>query len=132
MREARSSDLHRAAAAHRRPAVDPAPAVADPSVTLRLGRPVDAPALLRLAELDSAPPLTEPVLIGEASGRLVAAISLADARAIANPYEHSVAVAELLRARARQLSGAGPRTRFLRATFAARAAPRRRRLSRLT
>ena len=91
--------------------------MAGPSVTLRLGRPIDAPALLRLAALDTAPPLNEPVLIGEASGRLVAAISLADARVIANPYEHSMAVVELLRARARQLSAAGPRTRSLRVTL---------------
>ena len=91
--------------------------MAGPAVTLRLGRPVDAQALSCLAELDSAPPLTAPVLIGEASGRLVAAISLADARVIADPYEHSAAVVELLRARARQLSGAGPRTRWLRVTL---------------
>jgi hypothetical protein len=117
LQQARTSEMLRHAAAHRRAAVDPPPASAGPTVTLRLAGPDDARALRWLAELDSAPPLPEPALIGEAAGRLVAALSLADGRVIANPYEHTVAVVELLRARARQLSRGDMRTRFRRVTL---------------
>ena len=117
MQQARTSEMQRHVAARRRAPADPPPASAGPTVTLRLAGPDDARSLWWLAELDSAPPLLEPALIGEAAGRLVAALSLADGRVIANPYEHTVAVVELLRARARQLRRGDTRARFRRVTF---------------
>jgi hypothetical protein len=79
------------------------------TVTLRFAGFDDAPDLLRLAQLDSARPLSEPILAGEVAGRMVAALSLADGRAIADPFVPSAGVVELLRARARQLTDTGRR-----------------------
>jgi len=103
--EARTADMLRRAARMRIPR-DDAPAPREPAeapVTLRFGRPDDACELARLAQLDSAVPPAAPVLLGEMSGRLVAALSLADGRLIADPFVPTAGVAELLRARARQL-----------------------------
>jgi hypothetical protein len=77
---------------------------AEATVTLRFGVFNDAPDLLRLAQLDSAEPLSEPILVGEVAGRVTAALSLADSRVIADPFVLSTGVVELLRARAKQLS----------------------------
>lgn len=74
------------------------------TVTLRFACFDDAPDLLRLAQLDSAEPVREPILVGEVSGRMVAALSLADGRVIADPFVLCMGMVELLRARARQLS----------------------------
>ena len=104
-----------------------APVAADAAVTLRFASFADARDLLRLAQLDSAEPLREPILVGEASGRVTAALSLADARVIVDPFVLSMGVVELLRARARQLSAAdrrwGRRRRFLRLRALLRANP---------
>jgi hypothetical protein len=81
-----------------------ATAAAEATVTLRFACFDDAPDLLRLAQLDSAEPLIEPILVCEVSRRMVAALSLADRRAIADPFVPSAGVVELLRARARQLT----------------------------
>lgn len=106
--EARAADIERSSAARRRSARDRwAPAADEASVTLRLACADDAGALRWLAERDSAPPLVGPILIGDLAGRPVAALSLTDTRVIADPFERTVAVVELLRARARQLTGAG-------------------------
>jgi hypothetical protein len=72
-------------------------------VTLRLALPGDEPALIRLAELDSAEPLTYPVIVAESFGRLVAALSVRERRAVADPFEPTAALVELLRAQAGQL-----------------------------
>lgn len=82
------------------------------SLTLRFASFDDAPDLLRLAQLDSARPLRDPILVGEVSGRMAAALSLADGRAIADPFVRSAGVVELLRARARQLEGPERRPRW--------------------
>lgn len=118
----------------RRPSPPGALASADATVTLRFANFDDAPDLLRLAQLDSAEPVSDPVLVGDVSGRMVAAVSLADGRAIADPFVPSLHVVELLRARARQLSatdrrwrGRGRRQRRVRAVrrLGARANPAR-------
>jgi hypothetical protein len=97
---------------------------AEATVTLRFAVFDDAPDLLRLAQLDSAEPLSDPILVAEVSGGLAAALSLADDRVIADPFVLTTSAVELLRARARQLSGTerrwgrrrwGRRTRRLRA-----------------
>jgi hypothetical protein len=55
--------------------------------TIRLATPDDEAALLWLAEIDSQDPLSAgPVLLGEIGGKPQAALSLADGRAIANPF----------------------------------------------
>jgi len=78
---------------------------AEAAVTLRFAVFDDAPDLLRLAQLDSAEPLTDPILVAEVSGRLTAALSLPEDRVIADPFVLTGATIELLRARARQLRG---------------------------
>jgi hypothetical protein len=88
-----------------------ATAAFEATVTLRFACFDDAPDLLRLAQLDSAQPVSEPILVGEVSGRMVAALSLADGRAIADPFVLSAGVVELLRARARQLTAPDRRWR---------------------
>jgi hypothetical protein len=80
---------------------------ANSTVTLRYAVFDDAPDLLRLAQLDSAEPLADPILVAEVSGRLTAALSLAEDRVIADPFIHTAKTVELLRARARQLSDGG-------------------------
>jgi hypothetical protein len=79
---------------------------ADAAVTLRYAVFDDAPDLLRLAQLDSAEPPREPVLVAEVSGRLTAALSLSEDRIVADPFVLTAGTIELLRARARQLGGA--------------------------
>ena len=86
-----------------------AAADADATVTLRYAVFDDAPDLLRLAQLDSAEPLADPILLAEVSGRLTAALSLSQDRVIADPFVLTGGAVELLRARARQLSGTGRR-----------------------
>ena len=85
------------------------------AVTLRYAVFDDAPDLLRLAQLDSAEPLREPILIAEVAGRATAAMSLVEGRVIADPFVLTAGSVELLRARARQLSGPErPRRRWRR------------------
>ncbi len=84
---------------------------AEATVMLRFAVFDDAPDLLRLAQLDSAEPVAEPILVAEVSGRMTAALSLADDRVIADPFVLSRGAVELLRARARQLGGRGRRSR---------------------
>jgi hypothetical protein len=76
-------------------------------VTLRYGFPDDAEALARLAALDSSEPPANPLLVAEVDGELHAALSLSDGSVIADPFHSTAAIAELLRARARQLEAAG-------------------------
>ncbi len=78
---------------------------AEAAVTLRFAVFDDAPDLLRLAQLDSAEPLTDPILVAEVSGRLTAALSLPEDRVIADPFVLTGETIELLRARAAQLRG---------------------------
>lgn len=104
---ARTDDLLRAAAAHRR-GPEPPPAADDAaSVTLRFGFPDDAAGLARLAELDSARPPDDPVLLAEVDGKLRAALSLRDGAVTADPFHSTGALVELLRARGRQLTDGG-------------------------
>ena len=91
----------------RGPAVAGAPAAsgdAEAAVTLRFAVFDDTPDLFRLAQLDSAEPLREPILIAEVAGRATAAMSLVEGRVIADPFVLTAGSVELLRARARQLS----------------------------
>ena len=74
----------------------------------------DAPALARLAALDSAAPLRGEVLVAEVDGVLRAALSPAEGRAIADPFEPTAELVALLRLRAEQAARAEPRPGRLR------------------
>jgi hypothetical protein len=73
-------------------------------VTLRFAFGDDAQALTRLAALDSSEPPASPLLLAEVSDELRAALSLADGSVVADPFHPTVALVELLRARAKQLT----------------------------
>jgi hypothetical protein len=59
----------------------------------------DQQALQELAELDSQRPLNGPALIGEIDGRPAAAVSLQDGRVLADPFEFTVQLRQVLRMR---------------------------------
>lgn len=92
-----------------------------PNVVLRIATPADRPALLRLAERDSADVPALPIMLAESEGTLLAAWSMSEQRAIADPFTptaHLVALlrdhaghgsARLLRRPLRSLGHAGPR-----------------------
>jgi hypothetical protein len=69
-------------------------------VSIRSAADSDRNQLQRLAERDSGAVPREPLLVAEASGELRAAISLADGRAIADPFHPTADLVALLRARA--------------------------------
>jgi hypothetical protein len=72
---------------------------AEAALTIRPARRTDTGALLSLAALDSARPLTGAPLVAEVDGRIVAAVSLRDGRAIADPFTPSAGAVEMLRVR---------------------------------
>jgi hypothetical protein len=81
------------------------------NVTVRQSLPADEPRLARLAALDSARPLHGPALVAEADTRLLAALPLGSGRAIADPFEPTAELVELLRLHKERLaSGRGGRT----------------------
>jgi hypothetical protein len=84
------------------------------TLILRLATAADAAALHRLAALDSQRDLRGDVLLAEVAGRAVAALSLADDRVAADPFERSSSAVELLRAHAgSRTPGAGRGVRRL-------------------
>ena len=92
-------------------------------LVIRIADAQDEPALPYLAELDSAQPPVGATLIAELCARPVAALSLADGKAIADPFLPTSEILELLRFRARQLRPRlAPRASF--ATLRSRRRPR--------
>jgi hypothetical protein len=83
-------------------------------LTIRPAAPTDTAALAHLAALDSSDVPAEPVLVADLGGRLVAAVSVEDGAAIADPFTRSADAVELLRSRARQVTrrSARPRRHF--------------------
>jgi hypothetical protein len=73
------------------------------TVSIRHAVFTDADALADLAQLDSQPGLRGEVLVGEISGEIWAAVSLADYAVVADPFRPSGELAFLLVERARQL-----------------------------
>jgi hypothetical protein len=67
------------------------------TITIRRANPAEA-AVARLAQLDSAPTPAGELLAAEVDGELRAAVSLTDGSAIADPFERTVELVELLRA----------------------------------
>jgi hypothetical protein len=72
-------------------------------VTIRAAGPDDAEAVRRLAELDSARPLTGHLLLAEHHGEPLAAISLGAGSVVADPFRRSADAVHLLRLRRYQL-----------------------------
>jgi hypothetical protein len=81
------------------------------SVSIRRAGPHDAPALCRLAALDSAAPLRGEILVAEVDGVALAALSLADGSAVADPFARTAELVALLRLRRAQMCGAEPPAR---------------------
>ncbi|MDE3134768.1 MAG: hypothetical protein KGL15_11940 [Acidobacteriota bacterium] len=72
-------------------------------LVIRLAVAADDAKLRRLAHLDSARPLSGQALLAEQSGSLVAALSLDDGAAIADPFVASADAVTMLCVRAAQL-----------------------------
>jgi hypothetical protein len=96
-------DLHRSAAVQK-----PVQAVEEHKpagvIAIRLAGQDESADLVRLAELDSARPLRGESLVALVDGNLVAAISLADGRVIADPLAPTTEARALLHTRAAQLA----------------------------
>jgi hypothetical protein len=78
----------------------------NPLYRIRLATPDDAGAVRRLAELDSQSPLAGEVLVAEHEGALLAAVSLEQGRAVADPFRPSAHAVTQLRLRAGALVAA--------------------------
>jgi hypothetical protein len=86
---------------------------------IRQATETDAATLRHLAELDGQKPFAGPALIAE-SGTAIAAISLFDERVVADPFERTAVVSQLLHMRLHALrahSGTPSLTERLRAAF---------------
>jgi hypothetical protein len=97
-------DLLRRAYVARAAGAPPPPADAD--VRIRHGRADDAGALARLAALDETAVPRGRVLVAEVGGEPWAARSLATGEVVANPFERTAHLVELLAVRAEQLRAA--------------------------
>jgi hypothetical protein len=85
-------------------------------ITIRPAYGDDSLALRRLAILDSAADAPAgPLLVAEVEGELYAALSLRTGAVIANPFEPTAALVELLRTHAASEAPARPRRRGIRA-----------------
>ena len=91
-------------------------------VLVRPARPVDAADLRRLAALDSARPLTGDVLLAVAGGDVAAAISLDTGAVIADPFQPTAHLVDLLRTAGRPAPQPRPRATRRAALRAVRAA----------
>ena len=87
----------------------------DGSLSLRDARPGDARAIGDLAALEAAATLRRPVMVAVEDGRVIAALSLADGRVVADPFVRTAGAVALLRLRAagRHAGSVAPRRRFL-------------------
>jgi hypothetical protein len=85
------------------------------TVVIRLATPADVDDLRRLAALDSARALLGTVLVAQSDGEIRAAYSVEQERAIADPFQPTAGLVELLKARTELLrDGAARRTRGFR------------------
>jgi hypothetical protein len=81
----------------------------DAPLTIRHATGADFPALERLAALDSRRIPTGELFVAEAEGRLLAATSLDTGAVVADPFEHTASIVELLRAHAGSVRPEAPR-----------------------
>jgi len=70
-------------------------------LTMRRATPEDAQALHALTIIDNSLPLSGEILVAQLDGAVVAAVSVTDDRAIADPFRPSADTVEILRLRAR-------------------------------
>jgi hypothetical protein len=75
----------------------------DAALTIRFATAADAPALARLAELDSSGAPTGEVLVAEVAGELWSALSLETGAAVSDPFHPSAESLLMLAERARGL-----------------------------
>jgi hypothetical protein len=78
------------------------------TVVIRVATPADLDDLRRLAALDSARALLGTVLVAQSDGRIRAAYSVDEGRAIADPFVPTAGLVELLKARTQLLRGERP------------------------
>jgi len=76
------------------------------NVTVRRSTSGDESALARLAALDSGTPPRGPALIAEADARILAALPLGSGRPIADPFEPTLELVQLLELRRSQIETA--------------------------
>jgi hypothetical protein len=113
--ETRVADARRHARQHAEPRGGPEPRSVlnrvsqDAPLTIRHATAADFPALERLAALDSRRIPTGELFVAEAEGRLLAATSLDTGAVVADPFEHTASIVELLRAHAGAVSPEAPR-----------------------
>jgi hypothetical protein len=91
------------------------------AITIRGSTPADRPQIVRLAELDSGRAPAGRALLAFVDGKLLAAVGVADGHAVADPFEGTADVVELLRMRAEQERD-GPRAE-IRATLLSKLVP---------
>jgi hypothetical protein len=77
---------------------------ASSSLTIRHANGADTKAIARLAALDSSRVPNGELLVAELDGRLVAAVSVDTGATIADPFEHTAAIVDSLRAQAHRRS----------------------------
>jgi hypothetical protein len=86
----------------------------DDTVIIRVAGASDEAALARLAALDAARPLHGGILVAESGGVVLAALSLDDGRAVADPFLPTAGHVALLRTRADLLRHGHSRRRLWR------------------
>jgi hypothetical protein len=82
---------------------------ADAPLTIRHATANDFPALERLAALDSHRIPSGELYVGEVDGRLLAAMSIDTGGVIADPFEHTASIVDVLRVQSRAVRPAAPR-----------------------
>jgi hypothetical protein len=80
---------------------DHSPMTSTASLTIRHAIAADEADLTRVAALDSSRVPSGELLVAELDGRVVAALSIDTGAAIADPFEHTAAIVESIRAQAR-------------------------------
>jgi len=90
------------------------------ALVIRMARDEDSFALRRLAILDGQRVLTGQVLLAEVDARPLAAFSLEEDRAVADPFTRTANLIDLLRVRADLMRAPAPRPRSTRVLSRAR------------
>jgi hypothetical protein len=81
------------------------------AVTIRHAHQADLPALQRLAALDSRRLPSGELFVAEIDGEIQAAVSIDTGAVIADPFEPTAAIVDLLRLHAEAIRPQAPRTR---------------------
>lgn len=87
----------------------PSPVGGYDSVAIRLAQPEDEQAIRRVAALDDRKVPSGRVLVAEADGEVIAALSVTDGDSAADPFRWTSDVMALMEMRAEQIATAGAR-----------------------